>query len=283
VSASNPFGRSDETSVELRSYGAFDLSSAVRLLAGGGAGLENGWGTPDWRIFAGAQLGFPRRPLSGSVPGALAAAAPAPAPVAPPAAAPPPPAVAPPDADSDGLADADDRCPTAGGPAENGGCPDEDRDGDAVVDRDDECPDLAGSAEHRGCRPEATVKLEADRIQFEGTVHFDVATDVIQPRSAELLHGIATVITAHPEIARIRVEGHTDARGGRAYNKTLSERRATSVVRALVARGVPAVRLVPAGFGLERPVADNGTRAGRAQNRRVELHVVDARTAGTNP
>jgi outer membrane protein OmpA-like peptidoglycan-associated protein len=283
VSASNPFGRSDETSVELRSYGAFDLSPAVRLLAGGGAGLENGWGTPDWRIFAGAQLGFPRRPLSTSVPGALAAAAPPPAPAAPPAAAPPPPPVAPLDTDSDGLADADDRCPTVGGPAENGGCPDEDRDGDAVVDRDDECPDLAGSAEHRGCRPEATVKLEADRIRFEGTVHFDVATAVIQPRSAELLDGIATVITAHPEIARIRVEGHTDSRGGRAYNMTLSERRATSVVRALVARGVPADRLDPAGFGLERPVADNGTREGRAKNRRVELHVVDARTAGTNP
>jgi outer membrane protein OmpA-like peptidoglycan-associated protein len=64
---------------------------------------------------------------------------------------------------------------------------------------------------------------------------------------------------------------------------TLSERRATSVVRALVARGVPADRLDPAGFGLERPVADNGTREGRAKNRRVELHVVDARTAGTNP
>jgi outer membrane protein OmpA-like peptidoglycan-associated protein len=281
VSASNPFGRSDETSVELRSYGAFDLSPAVRLLAGGGAGLENGWGTPDWRIFAGAQLGISRR-LPASVPAGFAAAAPPPAPAAPAAAPPPPAPVAPPDTDSDGLADADDRCPTVGGPAENGGCPDEDRDGDAVVDREDECPDLAGPAEHRGCRPEATVKLEADRIQFEGTIHFDVASDVIQPRSAELLDGIATVITAHAELAHIRVEGHTDSQGGTAYNKSLSERRARSVARALVARGVPDDRLVSAGFGLERPVADNATRDGRAKNRRVELHVVDASTAGIN-
>jgi outer membrane protein OmpA-like peptidoglycan-associated protein len=295
VSAANPFGHSDETSVELRGFGAFDFSSTVRLLAGGGAGLENGWGTPDWRIFAGAQLGFPRRPLPapGPVPGAFAAEAAAPAPAAPVAAAAPavaeaPPApvalpVAPPDTDGDGLADADDRCPAAGGPAENGGCPDEDRDGDAVVDRSDECPDLPGPAEHRGCRPEATVKLEADRIRFEGTIHFNLASDVIQRRSTVLLDGIAAVIRAHPEIERIRVEGHADSRGGRAYNKALSERRAKSVVRALVARGIAADRLVPAGFGLERPVADNATREGRAQNRRVELHVLDARTAAANP
>jgi outer membrane protein OmpA-like peptidoglycan-associated protein len=126
------------------------------------------------------------------------------------------------------------------------------------------------------------VKLESDRIQFDDVIHFDVASDVIQRRSAELLDGIATVIKAHPEIARIRVEGHTDSQGGRAYNKALSERRASSVVRALVARGIPAVRLDTAGFGLERPIAHNATREGRAKNRRVELHVLDARTAETN-
>jgi outer membrane protein OmpA-like peptidoglycan-associated protein len=277
VAASNPFGRSDETSVELRSYGAFDLGPAVRLLAGGGAGLESGWGTPDWRVFAGAQFGLARRAVSAVVPSVLAAAPVAPAPEPPPVVA-----VAPVDADGDGLDDANDRCPTVAGPAENGGCPDKDRDGDGLVDRNDECPDLAGTADHRGCQPQVVVKLESERIQFDDTIHFDVASDVIQRRSAELLDGIATVIKAHPELARIRVEGHTDSQGGRAYNKTLSERRATSVVRALVARGIPADRLDSAGFGLERPVAHNATRAGRAKNRRVELHVVDARPAETN-
>ncbi len=293
VSASNPFGRSDETSMELRGYGAFDPAPAVRLLAGGGAGLQNGWGTPDWRIFAGAQLGFARRPVPAIVPVGFAAAPEAAAPVAaaPIAAAPvdtapvaveaaQPVLVALLDADGDGIGDADDRCPAAVGPAENGGCPDEDRDGDGLVDRKDECPDLAGPAEHGGCRPQAAVKLVGDRIRFDGTVHFDVASHVIQRRSAELLDGIATVIKAHPEIARIRVEGHTDSHGGAAYNKALSERRAKSVVRGLVARGVSAETLSAVGFGLERPIADNATHEGRSKNRRVEIHVVDARTAG---
>lgn len=274
VSASDPFGRSDETSAELRGYGAFDPIPALRLLAGGGLGLEPGWGTPDWRIFAGAQMGFPRRSARVAAPAAevaLAVAAPPAAPAAP---------AAPPDVDGDGVADADDRCPTVPGPAENGGCPDTDGDGDGLAAREDDCPDLAGSAAHRGCPPRSTVALEGDRIRFEGTIYFGLASAVIQRRSSELLDGIAAVIAAHPELARIRVEGHTDAQGGRAYNQALSERRADSVVRALTARGVPSERLVPAGFGLERPVAPNTTRAGRAKNRRVELHVVDTLAAG---
>jgi outer membrane protein OmpA-like peptidoglycan-associated protein len=286
VSASDPFGRSNETSVELRGYGAFDLRPAVRLLAGGGAGLESGWGTPDWRIFAGAQFGFPRRPMPTEGPALLAAAPAAPEPVAP--APPAEPVVAEAlslvpavllDGDGDGVPDGVDRCPAVAGRAENGGCPDEDRDGDGLADRLDECPDLAGPADHRGCPPKAAVKLEGDRIRFEGKIHFASASDAIQRRSAELLDGIAAVIKAHPEITRIRVEGHTDSRGGGAYNKALSERRARSVVRALAARGVPADSLVPEGFGLERPVAGNATPQGRAKNRRVELHVVDVRTA----
>jgi outer membrane protein OmpA-like peptidoglycan-associated protein len=272
VSASSPFQRSDETSVELRGYGAFDVGPTLRLLAGGGAGLESGWGTPDWRVFAGAQFGF-QRPAARVVPSVIAA----PAAVAPP---PPPAPVAPPDVDGDGFADASDRCPTLAGLAENGGCPDRDRDGDGVVDRKDECPDLPGEAEHGGCHKLVAVKFEVDRFTFKDTIHFATGSDVIKASSAPLLDGIATVIQAHPEIARIRVEGHTDSVGGRAYNKGLSDRRARSVVRALVGRGVAAERLEAAGVGLDRPIADNRSRAGRALNRRVELRVADPRTTG---
>jgi outer membrane protein OmpA-like peptidoglycan-associated protein len=281
VSASNPFGRSNETSMELRGYGAFDPTPNVRLLAGAGAGLESGWGTPDWRIFTGAQFALRSKPVA--VPAKLVAApppeaVPQPEPVA--STEPEPVVVA--DTDGDGLIDPDDRCPTVLGPVENGGCPDTDRDGDGLADRNDDCPDLPGPVENRGCRPAATVKYEDKAIQFKGTIHFATASDVIQRHSFELLDGISTVIKAHPEIARIRVEGHTDSRGGAAYNKTLSERRAKSVVRALVERGVPASSFDAAGFGLERPVADDATSAGRAQNRRVELHVTDTHAVGTN-
>ncbi|HYG66893.1 MAG TPA: OmpA family protein, partial [Anaeromyxobacteraceae bacterium] len=88
------------------------------------------------------------------------------------------------------------------------------------------------------------------------------------------LDAIAGILEAHPEIGRIRVEGHTDDVGSAAYNKDLSQRRAESVVSALAARGVPRERLVPVGYGFERPVASNATALGRAKNRRVEFTIV---------
>lgn len=69
------------------------------------------------------------------------------------------------------------------------------------------------------------------------------------------------------------VEGHTDSRGTDAYNLALSRRRAEAVRAYLVHRGAPAGSLRAVGFGESRPVADNATEAGRARNRRVELHI----------
>jgi outer membrane protein OmpA-like peptidoglycan-associated protein len=271
VSASRPFDRSDETSVELRGFGAYDVVPAVRVLAGAGFGLESGWGTPDWRVFAGVQLAIPRKAQPVPV-------TPAPTPPRPPAPpAPPPP---PPDRDGDGIPDAQDRCPREAGPVENHGCPDRDRDRDGVVDRLDECPDLAGPKDNRGCPLKGAAKLEGDRITLAETVYFETARAVIQQRSFALLDNVATILKTHPEIGRVRVEGHTDSVGKRAYNVALSRRRAEAVVKALVARGVTAERLVSEGVGPDRPVADNATAEGRARNRRVELRVVDAKTTG---
>ena len=70
---------------------------------------------------------------------------------------------------------------------------------------------------------------------------------------------------------RLAVEGHTDNAGTLAHNQQLSESRAQEVVRTLTAQGVATARLQAAGFGQTRPLADNATEAGRAQNRRVEL------------
>ncbi len=70
------------------------------------------------------------------------------------------------------------------------------------------------------------------------------------------------------------MEGHTDNRGTAEYNRDLSQRRARSVVRALVARGIAAGRLVSEGYGFDRPVADNKTALGRAKNRRVEFTIL---------
>jgi OOP family OmpA-OmpF porin len=81
---------------------------------------------------------------------------------------------------------------------------------------------------------------------------------------------IAIMMKAAPTL-KLHVEGHTDNVGDAASNKRLSEARAKSVMDAIVQAGVAAERLEAAGFGQERPVADNRSEEGRARNRRVEL------------
>lgn len=128
---------------------------------------------------------------------------------------------------------------------------------------------------------QATIRIDASlalakafesqrRVRIYG-IHFDVDSARIQPQSEETIGEIAQVLALHPDW-RMRVEGHTDADGGAAYNNNLSVRRADAVVADLVARfRVTRSRLTAAGFGLTRPVASNATEAGKALNRRVEL------------
>jgi outer membrane protein OmpA-like peptidoglycan-associated protein len=287
VAASRPFSREPESAFEARAAAAWDLRWATRLVAGVGVGLSEGWGAPVWRVFFATQHAPVRAAIAAAElvvapPPAPAEVVPAPPPPEPAPAEPPPPLPPPPppDADGDALVDAEDRCPSEAGPAENGGCPDRDRDDDGVVDRSDECPDVAGPAEGRGCPKSGAVRLAGQRIEVEGSVYFDTDRDVIQSRSFELLDSIAAVIAAHPEVGRIRVEGHTDATGSRAHNLDLSRRRAAAVVRHLTGRGVGADRLTSEGFGPDRPVADDQTADGRAKNRRVEFHVEQPPPAG---
>ena len=84
------------------------------------------------------------------------------------------------------------------------------------------------------------------------------------------------MLAAHPEIGHLRVEGHTDNKGGAAYNLALSRRRAASVLKWLVEHGVEKKRIVSEGLGLSRPIDDNATEDGRRNNRRVEFHILEA-------
>ena len=182
-----------------------------------------------------------------------------------------------PDNDEDGVLDGADNCPVEAGPIENRGCPDSDRDGDTVVDRRDNCPDEPGPPENHGCREEQQVVIADGRLEILDMVYFRTNRATIQPRSFPLLSNVAQVINNHPEISRIRVEGHTDARGRREYNLRLSQQRAEAVVEYLVRRGeVDEGRLVAQGFGPDRPVVENAsTREEHAQNRRVEFNIID--------
>jgi len=180
-----------------------------------------------------------------------------------------------PDNDGDGIVDGSDRCPRESGPAENHGCPDTDRDSDTVVDRLDNCPDAAGTPEQQGCPTRQLVRIEEGRLDILDVVYFQTNKDVIERRSYPLLMNVASVVNAHPEIGIVRVEGHTDARGNPAKNRTLSQARAEAVVRFLVEQGsVPPARLQSQGFGPDRPIVTNARNAAdHARNRLVEFNL----------
>jgi outer membrane protein OmpA-like peptidoglycan-associated protein len=115
-----------------------------------------------------------------------------------------------------------------------------------------------------------TAIAETGKVALYG-IHFDFDKDVIKPESKPTLDEIALVLTSDPDL-RLRIVGHTDDQGSADYNLDLSERRAASVVAALVADyGIAPERLVAAGAGMTQPVDTNDTEEGRARNRRVEL------------
>ncbi|WP_248359102.1 OmpA family protein [Anaeromyxobacter oryzae] len=223
------------------------LWRGLAVEAGGGTGIgDAGYGRESWRVFAGVRWS------EGEV-------------------------VGPPDADwdRDGVPNAQDLCPRQPGTPELDGC--QDRDGDGIPDPQDKCPDEPGPAENNGCPvkdDEPLVEIQTEHLSLKDSIHFDTGLDTIKPESSRILDAIAALLNQHPELKRIQVEGHTDNVGARTYNQDLSQRRAQSVVRALVQRSVTKERLGARGYGFEKPIADNGTALGRAKNRRVEFTIL---------
>ncbi len=181
-----------------------------------------------------------------------------------------------PDTDGDGLADPDDECPTEAGPETSFGCPDDDS--DRVPNYRDACPTKPVPAnvdptQSDGCP--AKVYVTADALQILDRVYFDTGKDTIQKKSFPLLDEIAAILVKYPAILKVQVEGHTDDVGDDAKNLTLSQARAESVVKYLSGKGVEASRLVAMGFGETKPIADNKTSAGKAENRRVAFTILE--------
>jgi outer membrane protein OmpA-like peptidoglycan-associated protein len=178
------------------------------------------------------------------------------------------------DNDDDGVTDAADRCPLEKGVVENRGCPDLDSDQDTIVDRLDNCPNEKGDPKFQGCMTKQLVVITKDRLEILDAVFFKTGSDVIEKRSFLLLDNVSRVLNAHPEVERVRVEGHTDNQGDAKKNLELSERRAASVKKYLVETGkVTEGRLVSKGYGDTRPVEDNKTKDGRDSNRRVVFSI----------
>ncbi|MDR0292464.1 MAG: OmpA family protein [Elusimicrobium sp.] len=112
------------------------------------------------------------------------------------------------------------------------------------------------------------------KISFNAPILFKTNSDKIETQSYGDIQKIATVLKNHPE-AKTTVEGYTDNTGDPAYNVNLSQRRAQAVANQLVADGVNKANVSAKGYGAANPIADNKTAAGRLQNRRVELNIVN--------
>lgn len=120
------------------------------------------------------------------------------------------------------------------------------------------------------------VELRDNKIVINEKIQFEYDKATILEVSFGLLNEVASVIRQNPHIKKIQIEGHASSEGGADHNRRLSEERARSVMRYLVDRGaVPKDRLVAKGFGIDRPIADNGTQEGRERNRRVEFNIME--------
>lgn len=120
---------------------------------------------------------------------------------------------------------------------------------------------------------EATIRQGA--IVITEAVTFETGSAEIHRGSHDILDDVAALIRRNDNIRVVRIEGHTDNVGPAQMNLQLSEDRAKSVRDHLIGAGVEPGRLEAVGFGESRPVADNASAEGRAQNRRVEFHIVD--------
>jgi OmpA-OmpF porin, OOP family len=168
------------------------------------------------------------------------------------------------DDDKDGVLNSKDECPTTemGVKVDEKGC-DLDSDKDGVINANDICPNtpLGTEVNSDGCPK--TVKL---------AINFENDSAQIKEDSSAKLDKYADFLTTYTNYSA-KIVGHTDSRGSAKYNQKLSERRAAAVVEALKARGVDAKQLSSVGMGEEKPVADNSTKEGRAQNRRIEAEL----------
>jgi OOP family OmpA-OmpF porin len=128
--------------------------------------------------------------------------------------------------------------------------------------------------EKAGMVQEVTAGSLMDSLNKQGFVavhiNFDTNKATIKSESKPIIDEIVKMLRDNPDL-NVSVEGHTDSKGNAVKNKALSKRRAESVVKALVKAGIDAVRLSAVGWGQEKPVADNSTEEGRAENRRVEI------------
>ncbi|GAC1385077.1 MAG: hypothetical protein NVSMB45_13490 [Ginsengibacter sp.] len=174
-----------------------------------------------------------------------------------------------PDTDGDGINDELDKCPTVPGVARYQGCPIPDTDGDGVNDEEDKCPNEAGPVSNHGC-PVIDEVVIAKVNEAAKNIYFATGSAKLLAKSFPSLNNVVKVLQDNPSYM-VDISGHTDITGTHDKNVVLSDNRAASVKNYLVSKGVNESKISSKGFGPDKPIADNKTKAGRSKNRRVEM------------
>jgi outer membrane protein OmpA-like peptidoglycan-associated protein len=177
------------------------------------------------------------------------------------------------DSDKDGVPDGLDKCPNTppGVEVDDVGCQRfKDSDGDGIDDAKDKCPSTAPGTRVDAAGCPILFTPERTPVILRG-VMFETDKSALKPESFTVLDIVAQSLNANPDI-RIEIAGYTDNTGSAATNLRLSQARADAVRAYLGSRSVTQDRMVAKGYGATNPIASNTTSAGRAQNRRVELH-----------
>ena len=194
------------------------------------------------------------------------------------------------DSDNDGVADYIDKCPNTikGVKVDKNGCAfDSDKDG--IPDYIDKCPntpkgvnvyvngcavdsDKDGIADYIDKCPNTPKGMQVDKNGCEVSYNFGITFDnnsaKIKSEFIPKIERFAEFLKSHPNI-KAQIQGFTDNKGNEQHNLILSQRRAKAVYEALIKLGVDKNQLSWAGYGVKNPIASNGTKEGRSQNRRV--------------
>ncbi|HEY6557128.1 MAG TPA: OmpA family protein [Polyangiaceae bacterium] len=123
----------------------------------------------------------------------------------------------------------------------------------------------------------STAAVKGDSVSIPGNIVFDTGQATLQQGAGSevVLDQLLLFLNENPQVTKLRIEGHTDNVGKQPDNEKLSGERALTIKRYLVDKGVAKERLLAVGFGQNKPVADNATEAGRAQNRRTEFKIAE--------
>ncbi len=119
--------------------------------------------------------------------------------------------------------------------------------------------------------PAQDYRIESNELKMSKEVQFKAGSDELLPESDAALLIVKKYLEDKSYITLLRVEAHSDNTGDEKSNQVLTEKRATAVCQKLIALGVDCMRLLPVGFGSNKPVADNSSPEGRSENRRISF------------